>query len=74
WELRRQLMLRDPAAFVWALCDGRSAQGVVDAVQGLAEHVPALKTMTPERVERLLESLRSRDLVGGAPYSVLGTI
>lgn len=74
WELRRQLMLRDPAAFVWALCDGRSAQGVVDAVQALAEHVPALKTMTPERVERLLESLRSRDLVGGAPYSVLGTI
>ncbi|MFI2642832.1 PqqD family protein [Streptomyces sp. NPDC018610] len=74
WELRRQLMLRDPAAFVWALCDGRSPQGVVDAVQRLAEHVPALKTMTPERIERLLESLRSRDLVGGEPYSVLGTI
>ncbi|WP_151770042.1 PqqD family protein [Streptomyces abyssomicinicus] len=74
WELRRQLMLRDPAAFVWALCDGRDPQGVVDAVQRLAEHVPALKTLTPERIERLLESLRSRDLVSDEPYSVLGTI
>ncbi|WP_345667026.1 PqqD family protein [Streptomyces similanensis] len=74
WELRRQLMLRDPAAFVWALCDGRSAQGVADAVRQLAEHVPALKALTPERIERLIESLRSRDLVSDEAYSVLDTI
>lgn len=74
WELRRQLMLRDHVAFVWALCDGRTQQGVVDAVRQLAEHIPALKAMTSERIERLIESLRSRDLVGGAPYSVLDTI
>ncbi|WP_128636844.1 PqqD family protein [Streptomyces sp. C] len=74
WELRRQLMLRDPAAFVWALCDGRGPQDVVKAVEQLAEHVPALKTMTAERVEKLLASLRERDLVQPQPYSVLRSI
>ncbi|MCX4692827.1 PqqD family protein [Streptomyces sp. NBC_01408] len=74
WELRRQLMLRDPAAFVWALCDGRGTQAVVEAVARLAEHVPALKTMTAERVEKLLQSLRERDLVRAEPFSALSAI
>ncbi|MEV7726872.1 PqqD family protein [Streptomyces sp. NPDC087917] len=74
WELRRQLMLRDPAAFVWALCDGRGKQDVVEAVARLAEHVPVLKTMTAERVEKLLRSLSERDLVRAEPFSVLDSI
>ncbi|GAB7183414.1 hypothetical protein ATKI12_3245 [Kitasatospora sp. Ki12] len=74
WELRRQLLLRDPAAFVWALCDGRRPEQVVAAVEQLAERVPVLKALTAERVTKILASLQERELVGTEPFAVLSTV
>lgn len=74
WELHRQLQLKQPVAFVWALCDGRSPEEIAANVEALADSVPALRTLTRERVAGILAALRGKGLVAAERYSVLGTI
>lgn len=74
WELNRQLLLKEPVAFVWALCDGRSLDDVVASVQRLGESVPALKTMTRARIEAVIGALLDKGLVGTEPFSLLTTV
>lgn len=74
WELGRQLLLKQPPAFVWALCDGRSADEIVDAVRRLGESVPALKEMPRARVESILTALRDKGLIGTEPFSRLSEV
>ncbi|MFF9018216.1 nucleotidyltransferase domain-containing protein [Streptomyces sp. NPDC014870] len=74
WELHRQLLLKEPAAYVWALCDGRTQDDVIAGVRQLATHVPSLATLDAGRIGSLLASLREKSLVATEPYSVLGTV
>lgn len=74
WELGRQVVLKEQPSFVWALCDGRSTDEIVDAVRLLGEHVPALRAVPRGRVEAVLAALRDRELVGTAPFSRLSRI
>ncbi|NEB74301.1 hypothetical protein G3I40_03475 [Streptomyces sp. SID14478] len=69
WELHRQLVLRTPAAFVWALCDGRHREDIFEALQTLSEHIPELSGLTAERVDRIVAALTDRGLVNTAPSS-----
>lgn len=71
WELRRQLLVKEHAAVVWALCDGRAPAAIATDVGLLAEHIPALRMLSGERVDRIIETLQSRGLVRPEPFSVL---
>ncbi|MEU3608349.1 hypothetical protein AB0E83_23315 [Streptomyces sp. NPDC035033] len=74
WELGRQLLLKEVPAYLWALCDGRSADAVVDAVEHLGESVPALKGMTRSRIESVLGALRNKGLIDTKPFSRLAAV
>jgi Coenzyme PQQ synthesis protein D (PqqD) len=74
WELHRQVVLKETAAFVWALCDGRSMDDVVADAKALATHVPSLRTLGRERVESIVTALQGRGLVATEPYSLCGSI
>lgn len=74
WELDRQVVLKEQPAFIWALCDGRSTDEIVDAVHLLAEHVPTLRGVSRTRVEAVLAALRDKELVGTVPFSRLSRI
>ncbi|WP_194892143.1 PqqD family peptide modification chaperone [Catenulispora pinisilvae] len=74
WELGRQLLLKEAPAFVWALCDGRSVDGIVEAVRQLSDSVPALKGLSRVRIESILTALQTKGLVGTEPFSLLSTV
>lgn len=73
WELRRQLLLKEHAAVVWALCDGRGPEEIMANVKLLSGHVPALRALSTERVAGILQSLQNRGLVSREPISMSGT-
>jgi hypothetical protein len=74
WELNRQVVLKESAACVWALCDGRSADEIAAAISFLARHVPALQGITRHRVATILDALQKRGLVGTARFSLVDAI
>ncbi|MGA5699817.1 PqqD family protein [Peterkaempfera bronchialis] len=74
WELGRQLLLKEAPAFIWALCDGRSVEDIVEAVRDLGGSVPSLKDMPRARVESVLAALRNKGLVGTEPFSRLSSV
>ncbi|MDX3075930.1 nucleotidyltransferase domain-containing protein [Streptomyces sp. MI02-7b] len=74
WELHRQLLLKEPAAYVWALCDGRTEKDIVVSVEHLATQVPSLAALDSARIASILASLRHKSLVATEPYHVLGMV
>lgn len=71
WGLHRQLALEEPAAIVWALCDGREQAAVVADVGLLAVHVDSLKPLTPRRIAMIIRALREHGVVGSRPFRLL---
>jgi len=74
WELRRQIVLKEPAAAVWALCTGRTVEEIVDQVRALAEQLEPLRPLTADRVLAIITALEQRGLVGRTPTSVLDSV
>lgn len=74
WELRRQLLLKEHTAVVWALCDGRGPEEIMANVKLLSGHVPALRALTAERVAGILRSLQDRGLVSREAISISSTV
>ena len=74
WELHRQLVLKEPAAIVWALCNGGSIDDVVDQVKALGGPVESVRPLTAERVRAIVRSLEERGLVSHEPMSALAGV
>lgn len=74
WELQRQVVLKEAAAVVWALCVGQPADDLAAQVAQLSDQVGSLRALTSERIRGILDALEQRGLVGREPTPVLGTI
>lgn len=74
WELRRQLVLKEHIAFIWALCDGRTQEDITAAITSLAAHVPTLAPLDDARIGAILDALEAKSLVSTTPYSALAAV